>query len=61
LSGLLGSDQAALFTATSGTLSGHVFAVIDTNGVAGYQAGQDLVIELAAPVLPIDPAAGVIV
>jgi Ca2+-binding RTX toxin-like protein len=61
LSGVLGSGQAALFTATSGTLSGHVFAVIDTNGVAGYQAGQDLVIELVNLPAPIDPSAGVIV
>ena len=52
--------QAALFTATSGTLSGHVFAVIDANGIAGYQAGADLVIELVDPVTPIDPTAGII-
>jgi Ca2+-binding RTX toxin-like protein len=61
LSGVLGANQAALFTANGGTLSGHVFAVIDVNGTAGYQAGADLVIELAAPVLPIDPTAGLIV
>jgi Ca2+-binding RTX toxin-like protein len=61
LSGVLGAGQAALFTASSGSLAGHVFAVIDTNGVAGYQAGEDLVIELVAPVPPIDPMAGVIV
>jgi Ca2+-binding RTX toxin-like protein len=59
--GVLGAGQAALFTASGGNLSGHVFAVIDVNGVAGYQAGQDLVIELLNPVLPIDPTAGVIV
>ncbi|MDB5671834.1 MAG: tandem-95 repeat protein, partial [Alphaproteobacteria bacterium] len=61
LNGHLGAGQAALFTADAGTLSGHIFAVIDVNGTAGYQAGQDLVIELIAPVLPIDPAAAVIV
>ncbi|MDB5721113.1 MAG: hypothetical protein JWP15_1731 [Alphaproteobacteria bacterium] len=61
LSGVLGAGQAALFTANGGTLSGHVFAVIDANGVAGYQAGQDLVIEMVAPVVPIDMHAGVIV
>jgi hypothetical protein len=38
-----------------------VFAVIDANGIAGYQAGQDLVIELVNAVLPIDPSVGVIV
>ena len=61
MSGVLGAGQAALFTANAGTLSGHVFAVIDVNGQAGYQAGQDLVIELINPVLPIDPGAGVII
>ena len=61
MSGVLGAGQAALFTANAGTLSGHVFAVIDVNGQAGYQAGQDLVIELINPVLPIDPASGVII
>jgi hypothetical protein len=61
MNGVLGAGQAALFTASGGSLSGHVFAVIDTNGVAGYQAGQDLVIELVSPVLPIDPTAGVII
>jgi Ca2+-binding RTX toxin-like protein len=61
LDGLLGAGQAALFTASAGSLSGHVFAVIDANGIAGYQAGQDLVIELVAAVLPIDPIAGIIV
>jgi hypothetical protein len=35
--------------------------VIDANGIAGYQAGQDLVIELVDAVLPIDAIAGMIV
>ena len=61
LDGILGAGQAALFSASSGSLAGHVFAVVDVNGVAGYQAGQDVVIELVNPVLPIDPMAGVIV
>jgi hypothetical protein len=60
MDGVLGAGQAALFTATGGTLSGHVFAVVDANGIAGYQAGADFVIELANPVLPIDPHAAVI-
>ena len=50
-----------MFTADSGDQIGNIFAVIDTNGVAGYQGGQDLVIWLVNPVLPIDPNAGVIV
>ncbi len=42
----LGASHALLFTADSGTLSGQTFLVIDSNGTAGYQAGQDLVIHL---------------
>jgi hypothetical protein len=34
--------------------------VIDANGIAGYQAGQDLVIDLVNAVLPIDPTAGIV-
>jgi VCBS repeat-containing protein len=60
LNGILGAGQAALFTASGGTLAGHVFAVVDANGVAGYQAGEDFVIELANPVVPIDPVAPII-
>jgi VCBS repeat-containing protein len=61
LNGVLAAGGAALFAATGGTLDGHVFAVIDVNGVAGYQAGADLVIDLVNPPSPIDPTAGVIV
>jgi Ca2+-binding RTX toxin-like protein len=42
----LHAGDAVLFTPNAGNLSGHTFLVIDENGVAGYQAGQDLVIEL---------------
>ena len=38
--------DAVLFTPTLGNLAGHTFLVIDENGVAGYQAGQDLVIDI---------------
>jgi hypothetical protein len=61
LSGVLAAGGAALFAASGGTLDGHLFAVIDVNGVAGYQAGADIVIDLVNPVFPIDPTAGVIV
>lgn len=44
--GKLGADHAVLFTPGSGSLKGEVFLVIDANGHAGYQAGQDFVIEL---------------
>ncbi|HUO99864.1 MAG TPA: bluetail domain-containing putative surface protein, partial [Rhizomicrobium sp.] len=47
----LGSNLTAygalLFTPDSGSLAGKRFLVIDCNGVAGYQAGADLVIRLS--------------
>ncbi|HEY2071724.1 MAG TPA: calcium-binding protein, partial [Rhizomicrobium sp.] len=51
LAAAIGADQLAahhalLFTATSGTLSGDTFLIVDENGTAGYQAGHDLVIQL---------------
>ena len=42
----LGAGDAVLFTPDAGTLAGHTFLVVDLNGTAGYQAGQDLVIQL---------------
>ncbi len=45
----LGANNAVLFTASGGTLSGRTFLVIDSNGTAGYQAGLDIVIELQTP------------
>jgi Ca2+-binding RTX toxin-like protein len=42
----LAADHAVLFTPDSGSLAGHTFLIVDANGVAGYQAGQDLVIQL---------------
>ncbi|MDB5673925.1 MAG: hypothetical protein JWM65_907, partial [Sphingomonas bacterium] len=35
--------------ASGGDLANHIFEVIDTNGIAGYQAGIDMVIELQTP------------
>jgi Ca2+-binding RTX toxin-like protein len=51
LSQAVGASQlhphdAVLFTPTLGNLAGHTFLVIDENGVAGYQAGQDLVVDI---------------
>ena len=46
----LHANHAITFTASGGDLAGHIFEVIDTNGIAGYQAGQDMVIELQNPV-----------
>jgi Ca2+-binding RTX toxin-like protein len=44
--GQLAAGHAVLFTPTLGGLAGHTFLIVDANGVAGYQAGQDYVIEL---------------
>ncbi len=42
----LTGNHAVVFTPDSGDLAGDTFLVVDVNGTAGYQAGQDLVIEL---------------
>jgi Ca2+-binding RTX toxin-like protein len=42
----LSAHGAVLFTPSTGGYAHDTFLVIDENGVAGYQAGQDLVIEL---------------
>ena len=42
----LAAGDAVLFTPDAGTLAGHTFLVIDMNGTAGYQAGEDQVIQL---------------
>ena len=38
-----------LFQADGGDLAGLTFLVVDANGVAGYQAGSDYVIQLTTP------------
>ena len=43
LNGQLSGGNAVFFTPDAGTLAGNVFLVVDSNGVAGYQAGQDYV------------------
>jgi VCBS repeat-containing protein len=45
-SGQLGAHDAVLYDPNRGDLHGHLFLVVDLNGVAGYQAGQDLVIDI---------------
>jgi Ca2+-binding RTX toxin-like protein len=45
----LAAHHAVLFTASSGTLSGHTILVVDVNGQAGYQVGADLAIDLNHP------------
>ena len=49
LTGKLNANHAVLVTPDAGTYEGQQFLVIDTNGVAGYQAGADLVIKLVSP------------
>ena len=46
----LAANHAVVFTPDAGGLAGDTFLIIDANGIAGYQAGQDLVIELDHPV-----------
>ncbi len=43
----LAAGHAVLFAPDSGTLAGHLFLIVDQNGIAGYQANQDLVIEIS--------------
>ncbi|MGD0142976.1 MAG: calcium-binding protein [Rhizomicrobium sp.] len=45
----LTANHAVLFTPDAGTFAGDTFLVVDTNGQAGYTAGQDVVIELNGP------------
>ncbi len=53
IDGVLGAGASALFTAGTGDFAGRAFLVADGNGIAGYQAGADFVIELANPAAPI--------
>jgi Ca2+-binding RTX toxin-like protein len=45
--GHLAAGHAVLFMPNAGGLAGKTFLIVDVNGVAGYQAGEDLVIRLA--------------
>jgi len=42
----LGAHDAVVFDPNHGDLHNHLFLIVDMNGVAGYQAGQDLVIDI---------------
>ena len=46
MNGVLDPAEAVIFTASEGTEAGNSFLVVDQNGEAGYQAGQDIVIHL---------------
>ncbi len=43
----LHASHAVLVEPTTGDLHGHTFLVVDLNGVAGYQSGQDLVVDVS--------------
>jgi Ca2+-binding RTX toxin-like protein len=45
----LAANHAVLFTADSGNLAHQTFLVVDMNGVAGFQAGGDLLVRLDHP------------
>jgi VCBS repeat-containing protein len=44
--GNLAAHDAVLFEPNAGSLSGHILLVVDANATAGYQAGQDYVIDI---------------
>ncbi|HEY2069815.1 MAG TPA: calcium-binding protein [Rhizomicrobium sp.] len=44
--GHLLAGDAILITANAGTLSGHVFLIVDANGTAGYQSHGDYVMDI---------------
>ena len=54
MNGILDANDAVFFTADSGDRAGSIFLVVDQNGIAGYQAGQDYVFDVTAspPPLP---------
>lgn len=45
--GGLGAGQAVWFAPDAGDLAGKIFLIVDGNGVAGYQAGEDYVMAVA--------------
>lgn len=47
LSGL-GAGHAVVYAPNAGDLAGKIFLVVDANGIAGYQAGEDYVFALPA-------------
>jgi Ca2+-binding RTX toxin-like protein len=55
VNGELEANSAVIFRPDDGDFAGRDFAVIDANGDGVYVAGEDYVIEIVAPVVPIDP------
>jgi Ca2+-binding RTX toxin-like protein len=52
MASVLGSGEAVFFTAGAGDLAGHTFLIVDQNGIAGYQADEDFVIEFVNSIVP---------
>ncbi|HEY0113892.1 MAG TPA: M10 family metallopeptidase C-terminal domain-containing protein, partial [Allosphingosinicella sp.] len=61
MEGTLDIGEAVLFTADAGDLAGKLFLIVDENGTAGYQAGQDYVIEMTNTTVPMQPVSDFIV
>jgi Ca2+-binding RTX toxin-like protein len=61
MAGTLDAMEAVLFTADQGDMAGRLFLIVDQNGTAGYQAGEDFVIELAGTAPPLGPVPDFIV
>ncbi|HEY5723099.1 MAG TPA: type I secretion C-terminal target domain-containing protein [Allosphingosinicella sp.] len=55
MSGVLTAGKAIFFDSDSGDQAGKTFLVVDQNGVAGYQAGQDFVFDVTASPSPVGP------
>jgi Ca2+-binding RTX toxin-like protein len=47
----LGAGHAVLYTPDAGDLAGKIFLIVDANGVAGYQEGEDYVFALQGTTL----------
>lgn len=54
----LAANDAVLFTPDAGGMEGRTFLIVDLNGTAGYQAGEDLVVTLKNAVHLDDLSAG---
>jgi Ca2+-binding RTX toxin-like protein len=58
----LGAHQAAWFAPDAGDLAGKIFLIVDANGIAGYQPGEDYVIAVAgAPLADLTSHTGIFV
>ncbi len=55
MNNVLGAGEAAVFVPNDGSYAFRMFGIVDGNGVAGYQPGEDYVFALVNPVVPPDP------